>query len=211
MTDDPQYIAQFLDSIFSHGTFWVYLVIVGACFIENILPPFPGDSFILAAGGLVAVSRLDFYLTFVLIVAAGVSSVMVMYVVGRRYGRSYFLRKDFKYFSAADILKVENYLNRWGGLILVCSRFIVGFRSAIAVGAGIGWYNARKMLLYSVMSYLLFAGLLMYLAMAVVDHYDLIAHTLSTYHKVLWPLVIALLILYIARRYRRLKKKAHIR
>ena len=207
MSDDPQHISQFLDALFSHGSVWIYLVLFCACFIENIFPPFPGDSFIVAAGGLAAVGRLDLPLACAVIIVAGVSSVMVMYFLGRHFGRGYFLERDFKYFSAADIVKVERFMERWGGVILVFSRFIVGLRSVIAVGAGIGRYHAGKMFLYSVISYLLFVGLLMYLSMAVIDNFQAIAAFFSTYHRILWPIVIGLVLVYVVRRSRRCARR----
>ena len=103
MGENPQQITQFLDGIFQYGAIWVYLVIFAACFIENMFPPFPGDSFIAAAGGLVALERLDFALTMIIILAGGISSVMVLYFLGSNYGRKYFEKKNFKYFSVKDI------------------------------------------------------------------------------------------------------------
>lgn len=208
MGENPQQITQFLDSIFSHGTLWVYLLILAACFIENVLPPFPGDSFIVAAGGLVAAARLDFYVTFALIVGGGLSSVMLMYYLGRRYGRGYFLKKDFKYFSASDIIKVEGHLRNWGPVIIIFSRFVVGFRSVIALGAGVGRYHALKMFFYSLLSYLIFVGLLMYVAIAAVENFDRIEYYFRTYNRVVWPALIALAVAYVVHRFRRLRKKA---
>ena len=52
MTDSPEQISQWLDYIFSFGVGWVYVALFVACFIENIFPPFPGDSFIAVAGAL---------------------------------------------------------------------------------------------------------------------------------------------------------------
>ncbi len=208
MGESPRYITEFLDSIFCYGPFWVYLIILAACFVENLFPPFPGDSFMVAAGGLVAVQRLDFYPSFILVITGGVSSVMVMYYLGRRYGRDYFFRKNFRYFSTNDILKVEHYLRRWGALILIFSRFVVGFRSAIALGAGIGRYRVAKMFLYSLVSYIIFAGLLMYMGMALVKNFDRIEYYFSTYNRIVWPLLIVLVAGYIVHRFRRLSKKA---
>jgi membrane protein DedA with SNARE-associated domain len=107
----------------------------------------------------------------------------------------------------ADIHKVEKYLQKWGALILIFSRFTVGLRVAIALGAGIGRYHPVKMLLYSLISYLLFAGLLMYLAMAAVENFDRLADYFTTYNTIVWPILIALVIAYVVRRYIRLRKR----
>ncbi len=190
MTEDPEQIGRYLDYIFAYGPFWVYAALFAACFVENVLPPFPGDSFIAAAGVLVAADRLTLMSSFLTVVAGGMSSVMVMYVLGRRYGREFFLRKDYRYFSAEDIGHFERSLNRWGGLLMVSSRFVVGFRSAIAVGAGIARYPSIRMVLYSTVSYVLFTAAIFYLAMVVVDNLDRIADYFRTYNMIVWPIVV---------------------
>jgi membrane protein DedA with SNARE-associated domain len=207
MGENPQQITQFLDALFRDGPVWVYLILVAACFIENIFPPFPGDSFIVAAGSLVAVSRLDLYLTFALAVGGGVSSVMLLHYFGRKYGRDFFLRRNFKYFSATDIMKVEGHLKKWGAAILIGSRFVVGLRAAIAVTAGIGRYQTVKMLVYSTISYIIFVGLLMYMSMALVENFERITYYFKTYNSIVWPTLIALVITYFVHRFYRLHKK----
>ena len=208
MIDNPAQISEWLDLIFSYGSGWVYLILFIACFIENIFPPFPGDSFIIATGGLIAAQRLEPIMSVSLILLGGLASVMIMYVLGWKYGRSYFMRKDFKYFSADDILKFENNLIRWGVLLMIFSRFIVGFRSAIAVGAGIGKYHPAKMFIYSLISYILFAGLLLYLGYALVENYDKIAYYFKTYNAIAWPIIIGTFLFIIVRKVINVRNKA---
>lgn len=206
MSDLLVQINQYLDYLFVYGPGWVYLVIMAACFIENVAPPFPGDSFIVAAGGLVAVSRLDPYLSVLAVVGGGMASVMLLYALGRRYGRDYFIKKNFRFFSAADIEAVEARFARQGGLLLVASRFVVGFRVALAVAAGIGGYSAVRMFAYTLVSYLLFAGLLMYLGFKLVENLDRIEYYFRTYNYIGWPIVVALVATYLFRRFRAIKK-----
>ncbi len=190
MTDNPEQIGQLLDTIFRYGPVWVYLAILVACFIENVFPPFPGDSFIAVAGALSAAGRLSLVLSFALVVIGGMSSVMLMYAVGRRYGRDYFMKKDFKYFSAEDIRSFERGLGRWGAFLMVFSRFVVGFRSAIALGAGIADYPTTRMVVYSTVSYILFTGLIFYLAAVLVQNLGHIRHYFETYNTIVWPIVV---------------------
>ncbi|UCE23267.1 MAG: DedA family protein [Candidatus Zixiibacteriota bacterium] len=206
MGEDPAKINQLLDFIFSYGPFWVYLVLFVACFVENVFPPFPGDSFIAGAGALVAVARLDLALSLSIVIFGGLASVMLVFAFGKRYGRDFFVRKDYRYFSAADIMKVEKQFNRWGALILVFSRFVVGFRTVLALVAGMSRYDPVKMLVFSTVSYLLFAGLIMYLAMLLVENLELLHTYFKTYNMIAWPILIILLALYIIRKFKSLKK-----
>ena len=207
MIEQPAYIIEFLDSIFSFGTFWVYLVLFVACFIENLFPPFPGDSFIIAAGGLVALQRLDLTLTAATIMVGGVSSVMLLYYFGAGYGRRYFQEKDYKYFSVKDIELMEVRLLKYGALVLVISRFLVGIRSAVAVAAGVGRYPALNMFFYSTISYFLFTFVLMYLAIQTVENFDIIMQIMEKYNLIVWPIMLIAVSSYILTKYVKFKRE----
>ena len=200
-------INEYLDYLFTFGAVWVYLVILTACLVENFFPPFPGDTFILAAGGLVALDRLDLFLSMAAVAVGGLTSVMILFHLGRARGREFFCRKNFKYFSTTDIDHVEHLLGRWGALILTFSRFIVGFRSALALGAGIARYNPTRMLMYSTFSYVIFAGLIFYLADRLVANVDRIEWYLRTYSAAAWVIMIGVLIVYGIHRFFVLKRK----
>jgi len=206
MGEDPTRINELLDVIFTYGPFWVYLVLFVACFIENVFPPFPGDSFIVAAGALVALRRLDLALTVAIVIIGGMGSVMLLYTFGKRYGRDYFVRKNFRYFSAADIIRVEGHFEKWGAVILVFSRFVVGFRSALALVSGLSRYDPLRMLLFSTISYLLFTSLLIYGAIVLVDNLERIEDYFKTYNMIVWPILIILVALYIIRKFIALRK-----
>jgi hypothetical protein len=59
MSDSLVHINLFLDQLFQHGPLLVYVVLFFACLIENLFPPFPGDSFVAAAGALAAAGGDD--------------------------------------------------------------------------------------------------------------------------------------------------------
>ncbi len=206
MSEHPEQINQLLDYIFAYRPVWVYLVIFAACFVENVFPPFPGDSFIVAAGGLVALGRLDLVLTIMTIVVGGMASVMLLYTMGRRFGRSYFIRKDFRYFSVSDVERMEERFRKWGALVLVASRFIVGMRVVLAVVAGISRYPAGRMVLFSTLSYLLFSGLLFLAAHKLVENLSAVEYYFTAYNQIAWPLLIGLVALLIVHKVRTRRK-----
>ncbi len=197
MFDNLDTINQWLDLIFSYGVIWVYLVIFLACFIENIFPPFPGDTFIVAAGALVGLERLDLILAVLSVISGGVLSVMVIYFFGKNKGYNFFKKKNYKLYSEEDIEKSNIYFKKYGALILIFSRFVVGFRSALALAAGVGQYQPGKMFLYSLISYILFTSLLMYSAIAFIENYDNLASFIKTYNWIVLPLLIIIVVLYI--------------
>lgn len=208
MSDVPVQVTEFLDQIFRFGTVWVYLVLFAACFIENIFPPFPGDSFIVAAGGLIALQRLDFLLTVLLVMGGGLSSVMVLYYTGSAYGRDYFEKKNFKYFSTRDIAAMETKLKKWGPLVLVFSRFMVGIRAAVAVAAGIARYPAILMFFYSTISYLLFTIIIVIMAIGTVENLEVIKIYFAKYNLIVWPIIILVILIYFFRKFLFFRKES---
>lgn len=199
-------INRVLDYVFAYGTIWVYLALIAACFIENITPPFPGDSFIVAAGALVAAGRLEAAPAFICCLGGGMGSIMLIYILGRVYGRDFFIRKNYKLFSAQDIVAVEAKFQRYGGLLMIASRFVVGFRVLLALAAGMGRYPGYKTFIYTLISYCAFVGLLMYLGFKLVENLELIEYYFDTYKHIAWPIVIAVVVFYVGRRILKIRK-----
>ncbi|MBK7141178.1 MAG: DedA family protein [bacterium] len=207
MTESLTDLNGILDQIFAYGSFWVYAMIFIACFVENIVPPFPGDTFILAAGGLVALQRLDLTTTVAVVLTGGMSSVMILYYIGRHYGREFVIRKNYRWFTVDDVTRMEQRLENYGGLILVSSRFILGLRSALAIAAGIAHYYPMRMFFYSLLSYIIFTGLLVTLAIKLVENFSLIEQYVRTYNIIVWPIVGLLIGLFVWRRIKRYRTR----
>ncbi len=200
MPDNAHEINQILDQVFVYGQFWVYLVIFAACFTENLFSPFPGDTFIIVSGGLVALGRLDMTISLLVIISGGMGSVMFMYYLGRRFGRDFFIRKNYRYFSASDIERMDLRFRRWGAWILIFSRFFVGMRAVLAVVAGISRYPAEKMFVFSTVSYLIFCGLLYFAAFKLVENLETIEYYIRTYNTIVLSLLILIVIVWIVRK-----------
>ena len=100
---------QYLDAA---GPFFIYIFLGLLIFVETgILVAFflPGDS-ILFAAGLVAASRDDInivFLVFVIFLGAFIGD-QFGYVLGRKYGRAYLEKKDFEKVVAVAKLRAEN-------------------------------------------------------------------------------------------------------
>ena len=208
MTDSPAQFNDLLDSVFQYGTVWVYAVLFAVCFIENIFPPFPGDMYILAAGGLVAVGRLMPVPALAVIIGGGMTSVMLLYLLGKRYGREYILRKNFRYFNANDIARMDKRLARWGWLVLLFSRFVPGVRSVIALSAGIAQYPLAKMALLSTISYFIFSSLLLIASTKLFANLDSVVRFIALYNKIIWPILIILVLWYVIFKIRRMRNGA---
>jgi len=199
-------INSFLDKLFAYGPIWIYLILLSASFIENLFPPFPGDLFTLTAGALAASGRLNIFLVFMIVYLGGIASVMVIYYLGKRYGRDYFLKKNFRLFSAEDILRLEKWFRKKGALLLIFNRFIIGARSAVALVTGISRYSAAKTCLFVSISFWIFNGLLLFGSYIFVINIDTIIAYYRMYEKIVWPIIILIAVIYIILRLSRMRK-----
>jgi membrane protein DedA with SNARE-associated domain len=190
---------------------YIYLFLFGIAFMENIFPPIPGDTFTIIGGYLAATGKLALVPTATVILLGTVASVMVVYYIGYHGGHEYLARKNFRIFSADDLARVDRWFARHGTGTLLASRFIVGGRMAIALGAGISKYPPGPMLLYSTISSVLFHGLLIALAYGLNAYVDSIVDGFNWYNKIILAILAVVVILwlgFITRRIWHDRKKA---
>lgn len=165
-------VGRLADWALSHGTVWVYFVIVAASFVENLFPPFPGDTMTVAGAALATTGEISFPLVFVSAYAGGIFSTMLIYWFGRRRGYEYFRQKNFRYFPRHKLDEFRHWLERRGVWLISGSRFVVGFRTLVALAAGIGRWPIGQMAFFSSLSFWVFNALLMGLTYLLVDNLE---------------------------------------
>lgn len=179
-------------------TGYIYVILFTVAFIENIFPPFPGDTFTIIGGYLSALGKLNAGLTLGTVCAGTLLSVMLIYYIALRHGRSFFTRREYKIFNFDDIARVQRWFERFGVWTLVFSRFVVGGRVAIAAAAGMGKYPAGRMTIYSLISSVLFHGTLIALAFLMHAYIQDLVKGFNIYGKIILVFVGILIILWFA-------------
>ncbi|MGH8868872.1 MAG: DedA family protein [Actinomycetes bacterium] len=121
----------------------VYLVVFGFVFVESGLlvgVVLPGDTMLFAAG-LVAASS-DSGVSIIVLTAgaflAAVAGDQVGYVIGRRAGRPYLLRRRGGLVNVGHVDKTERFYARYGWAAVVGARFVPWVRTVTPLLAGIG-------------------------------------------------------------------------
>lgn len=184
---------------------YIYLFLLAIAFTENILPPIPGDTFTIIGGYLVATGKLTLATTLLTIISGSVASIMLIYYFGYKGGREFFIRRDYRLFSAADVERVDGWFSKYGAGLLLASRFIVGARSAVAVAAGISKYPPFRMFLFSTISSIIFHGSLVALAFLMHAYIDQVSEGFDIYSKIILVLVSILIIIWIIHVLRRFR------
>ncbi|HEY2376227.1 MAG TPA: DedA family protein [Gemmatimonadaceae bacterium] len=116
------------------GTLYVALALVAA--IENIFPPIPADTVVAFGSFLAARGRGSVVAAFAATWLGNVTSAMVMYGVGRRYGAARFDQRFLGARGPQAESRLERLYGRYGVAALFASRFIPGVRAIVPPFAG---------------------------------------------------------------------------
>jgi membrane protein DedA with SNARE-associated domain len=191
---------QILEIIRSQNEFIIYGILMVSTFVENIFPPYPGDTVILAGAFIAGEGNVGYFGVLISIVTGGVAGGMFLYYIGRFKGRSYFMRRDSKYFGKSSLVRVERLFDKYGNVVLIFSRFFAGVRSAISIAAGLGNVRPARMLILTLLGNFLWCGLLVGLMIYSKFNWRMILNLVKDYHMVLFTAAFIIVVLWAARR-----------
>jgi membrane protein DedA with SNARE-associated domain len=189
----------------------VYMIFFLIAYLENIVPPIPGDILIVFAGYLAADGLVDFTSVLTLTTIASVFGFMSMYYVGYRWGHGIKQKRHrfwlFRYLDYKYMTRAQAWMSRWGQGVIVANRFLAGTRSIISLISGISHTNIKFTILSSLLSSLLWNGILLGSGWIIKENWELIGSYLSYYS---WLILAAILIFVLVRwwMYHKFKKQA---
>ncbi len=138
-----------------------YLFLFLSSMCENLFPPMPGDTFVVLGAFLVGRGQMMFLPAYIATTMGSLTGFMLMYSVGLFYGRRFFDRRGGRFFSKERLERLETWFDRYGFGIIAVNRFLSGFRSIVAIGAGVAKMRWGIVFVLGLVSCLLWNGLLM--------------------------------------------------
>lgn len=174
---------EILNFVRYQNEFIIYFVILLGSFVENIFPPFPGDTVTIAGAVVAGEGNASYAGVLASATAGGLIGALSLYYLGRIKGRKFF--KNRKYFGESSLAEVEKLFSRFGDLLIVLSRFVVGVRSAISVAAGLGDVTALRMTVLTAASFIIWNCLLLGLVLYSKSNWELISEIGRKYNYVL--------------------------
>lgn len=115
-----------------------YLVLAGGAALENIVPPVPADTFVLAGAFLAASGRANPWIVFLATWLANVVSALAVYGLARKWGSAFFDRPVGRWLlRPRQLERISHFYERWGPHAIAFSRFLPAFRAVVPVFAGI--------------------------------------------------------------------------
>ncbi|MEX0720078.1 MAG: DedA family protein [Balneolaceae bacterium] len=195
----------------------IYLIFFGIAYIENMIPPLPGDVIVAFGGYLAAEGVIQIFPIWFLTTVASVFGFMTMYWLGYRWGsqiegnrEGHFILKfiDYKYFTRG-----KKWMIRWGQGVVVANRFLAGTRSVISLTAGISRLKFWRTSFSSLVSSMLWNGLLLGMGWLIQDNWRIIGGYLSNYGKIILLLIAGVILVKFFLNYRKKKtgKNADVR
>lgn len=167
----------------------IYLFFFAIAYLENILPPVPGDVLLAFGGYLAAEGVIGLGPVWILTVIASVLGFMNMYWMGFKLGGSIDSQRDehflLRFINYRYFRKGKVWMYRYGQWVVFANRFLAGTRSVIAVTAGMSKLKINQTILNSFLSSVLWNTILLGMGWFVKDHWELIGEYLSAYGKVI--------------------------
>jgi membrane protein DedA with SNARE-associated domain len=176
----------------------IYLVFFFVAYVENILPPIPGDVLVAFGGYLAAESVIGLVPVLLLTTIASVIGFMNMYWIGSRWGTLIQQKKKqfwlLRFIPLKYINKVRSWMQRWGMGVVLANRFLAGTRSVISITAGLSHTRVSSTIFYSTLSSILWNGILLGFGWIVHENWLLIGEYLSIYGRI----ILASIVIFVA-------------
>ena len=187
-------VQEVLQTLTSLPLFLLYIVLGAGAAVENVAPPIPADTFVLAGALLSARGSAEAWIVFLVTWLSNVASATGVYLVARRYGRSFFELPVARWLLHRHQLEqIRGFYDRWGVPAIFASRFLPGLRAMVPVFAGVSGVRAWSFVPPVVIASGLWYGLLVYLGVAMGRNLDRIVAIFNSLNSVLLWVALALL------------------
>jgi len=190
----------------------IVLIISVIAYLENVVPPIPGDMVVVFAGFLASEGVIRIVPVYLGTTVASVIGFLSMYYIGG------YLRKKsvqlnepdsrFRRFLDPRHLKnARNWMTRWGQWVIFGNRFLAGTRSVIALTAGFSRTPVMLTTINSFLSSLCWNAVLIYMGFVIHENLRVIGTYLSIYSRSISVLIGLLMVILIVRAYLKRKRK----
>ena len=187
---------EFVHQLASVNILYVYLAVFAVAYIENIFPPFPSDLIVVFAGSLVVIDNGNAPLGVICATTGSVLGFVTMYAIGKQVGNRVLEKGRFRFISVQLVQKVEDWFRKYGYWIIVLNRFLAGTRAVVSFCAGVSEMKLLPTTILSILSALLWNGLLVYFGVSLGSNWRLIESYLATYSTITTGAVLSILIVW---------------
>ena len=185
---------------------WFYAALALSAFVENVIPPIPGDTVTVFAAYVVGRTQQGFLGVFVSTTLGSAAGFMTLYALGRRIPKDYFVRRDFRLLPASSFLAAERWFQRHGYWMVLANRFLSGIRSVISIVCGLYRLPWPRVLGLSLLGCAAWNLLMIYAGYLLGANWMLIERILGEYSRLMFVLAVLLVGAWAFRKRRRMQR-----
>lgn len=187
---------------------WIYATIFAVAYLENVVPPIPGDMVIVFGGYLVGLGIVHLIPVVALAALGGTLGFMTMYAVGWQVGGAVFDARRLRWIPKRPAWRARAWLLRYGYFVVAANRFLSGLRSVIALSAGAAHMHPVPTAACAAFSALVYTALIAYLGSVMGERWPEIVRFIQLYGQWLLGTSITLLASYLVYRLWRGRREA---
>ncbi len=172
---------QIADALLSFADYHIYAALFLLLFLEEsgIPLPAPGDTVILLAGAQIDRGEASVPIVVLLVVVATLMGSTILYWISRMGGMPVLLRvSQFLRIRPERIDKTGAWIRRHRGVAIVFGRLTPGLRTITTIASGIFQVDYAAFLVYTCISATIWAGIYIFLGVAIHSFYRNVAHYL---------------------------------
>ena len=174
----------------------IYFFLIFIAFIEYVLPPVPGDTLMVFGAYLAGTGKLDILTVYILTTLGSIIGFLLLFFIGKYYGRKFFLKKNYRFFPKELLLQIEKWFHRYGVCLITANRFLSGARSAISLFAGMSNTNVYSTTSSALASSLIWNALLLSCGYFLGKNWQLVVTIVMRYNQIIFAVFILLLLFY---------------
>ena len=179
-----EYLNQFMQFA-QENAYLAYTMLFISAYIENVFPPIPGDTVTLIGAYFVGTGNLNYFGVLISTTLGSVLGFMTLFLFAYWLEWKVIEKYNFKWMQRSHIDKVQTWFQKYGYWVIFVNRFLSGVRSVISFTAGLSKLKIGRVLLLSLLSAIVWNGLLISAGAFIGDHWENIVKYLKLYNQII--------------------------
>lgn len=189
----------FISSLIHLDPALVILAVLAVALLENLIPPFPSDALVVAAGSLVGLGTVGYVEVLFAATVGSTLGFVVMYHIGKWFGHRILAEGRLPFFPPEALRTVHAWFERYGYWLIIANRFLAGTRAVVAFFAGMSDLKLGTTVALSFVSALLWNAILVTAGFVLGNNWERVGFYLSTYSQIVTGIVILVVIILVIR------------
>lgn len=177
----------------------ILALVFAIAFIENIFPPSPSDVLIVFGGSLVGIGRVGFLEVLLSATAGSTSGFVLMYAIGKAFGRKIIERGKLPFVPLDSLHVVEGWFRKYGYGLIVANRFLSGTRAVISFFAGVSEMQIVPTTMLCALSALAWNAILVTGGYYLGNNWERIGFYLNMYSGIVTSVIVVVIIILVVR------------